>query len=267
MPCSHCHQTGHNIRTCPQRAVIDTTPTSPVSRETPIPSVQIRAHREPVARGSRGNFVTEILLENRNNYEVDIYLRRDSDPASQGLYTFEYSFESYDQGTILILNSDTSIIAVPKSSRTDMFPLADALHFSDLLLSTFPMGYYFTDYGYVDLERVHQFNDDMEASICVVTREGLGFGLRRRLVLPDPLGPTISPHVYLAGRGCGWRSAVCVCPSNLMSNISAASLVTGSTWTLDLSVSAAAGMRSGAAPLLLAQNFSARAVNSGKRQR
>ena len=175
MPCSHCHQTGHNIRTCPQRAVTDTTPTSPVSRETARPSVEIRAHREPVARGTHGNFVTEIILENRNNYEVDIYLRRDFDPESQGLYTFAYTFESYDQGSILIVNSDTSIIAVPKSSRTDMFPLAGPLDFSDLLLSTFPMGYYFTDEGHVDLERVHQFNDGMEASICVVTREGLGF--------------------------------------------------------------------------------------------
>lgn len=138
-------------------------------------SPKIRAHREPVARGTGGNFVTEILLENRNDYEVDIYLRRDSDPASQGLYKFEYSFESYDQGTILILNSDTDIIAVPKTSRTDMFPLADPLQHSDLLLSTFPMGYYFTDDGYVDLEKVHDYNDDMEASICVVTREGIGF--------------------------------------------------------------------------------------------
>ncbi len=175
MPCSQCHQTGHNIRTCPQRIVTDTSPTSPVRRETPRPYVEVRAHSEPVARGTHGNFVTEILLENRNNYEVDIYLRRDSDPASQGLYTFEYSFESYDQGTILIWNSDTSIIVAPKSSRTDMFPLAGPIDFSDLLLSTFHMGYYFTDEGYVDLDRVHQFNDDMEASICVVTREGLGF--------------------------------------------------------------------------------------------
>lgn len=138
-------------------------------------SPKIRAHREPVARGTGGNFVTEILLENRNDYDVDIYLRRESDPASQGLYTFEYSFESYDQGTILISNPDTDIIAVPKSSRTDMFPLADWQQFPDLLLSTFPMGYYFTDDGHVDLERVHDYNDDMEASICVVSREGMGF--------------------------------------------------------------------------------------------
>ena len=136
---------------------------------------KIRAHREPVARGTHGNFVTEILLENRNDYDVDIYLRRDSDPASQGLYTFEYSFDSYDQGTILISNSDTDIIAVPKTSRSDMFPLADPLQHPDLLLSTSQMGYYFTDDGHVDLERVHQFNDDMEESICVVTREGIGF--------------------------------------------------------------------------------------------
>ena len=120
-------------------------------------SPKIGKHRETVARGTGGNFVTEILLENRNNYEVDIYLRRDSDPASQGLYKFEYAFESYDRGTILILNPDTSIIAAPKSSRTDMFPLADPLDFSDLLLSTFPMGYYFTDDGHVDLERVHDY--------------------------------------------------------------------------------------------------------------
>ena len=76
---------------------------------------KIRAHREPVARGTHGNFVTEILLENHNNYEVDIYLRRDFDPESQGLYTFAYTFESYDQGSILILNSDTSIIVAPNS--------------------------------------------------------------------------------------------------------------------------------------------------------
>ena len=174
MPCSHCRQTGHNIRTCPQRAVTDTSPTSPVSRETSRPSVEIRAHREPVARGTSGNFVTEILLENPNNYEVDIYTRRDSDPESQGLYTFTYSLDRVDQVSILILNADTSIIAAPKTSRTDMFPLSDSLDFSDILLFTGEIGNYFEE-GHMNLDKVYEFNEELGMNCCIVTREGLGF--------------------------------------------------------------------------------------------
>ena len=168
MPCSHCHQSGHNITTCPN------------INESERNEIRANRKRKNVPR-------RKIRIINPNDYPVDVYLTMgnylrhlrviDAKSSLEEIVPKNFFMQIHPNMTeeLGLLTSPThgGLYVYPRSDTVgDMFmDIEDRFYHGSLLLGTESLSSYLQSDGRWSYPMCEQYNFNHEAYICEIDHE------------------------------------------------------------------------------------------------